>query len=294
MREPRFGAAAVVVGELIYIVGGANAGNWELDSIERLDSRTGFSEPFGRLKTGRIWPRAAVDGRTMYVLGGASSRRDAAGRMRQRADESVELVDLSTGQIARGPDLPEPRRSFGCVLLGGRIFVFGGVGQTETSVRQSRSTWILDLKTQRWSEGKPMATPRETEAAVVDGPLVVVAGGYNGVQALADVEVFDPGNGTWNRLPPLCRPTSAHSLARLGHQLYLFGHYDEPAQCLAYNLRTKQSEVIAAPFTGARHSAAVVVGDRLYVIGGRHDASAEALDLVQVFTRRKQPEGREE
>jgi hypothetical protein len=70
--------------------------------------------------------------------------------------------------------------------------------------------------------------------------------------------------------------------------------YSGTTTCLAYNLRTKQSEVIAAPFTGARHSAAVVVGDRLYVIGGRHDASAEALDLVQVFTRRKQPEGREE
>ncbi len=289
MREPRFGAAAVAQGDYLYIVGGSNAGSWVLDSIERMDCRTGASEPFARLERGRIWHRVVQVGRTLYVLGGETVTPDASGQPTQRPDDSVEIIDLSTGRIARGPALPEPMRSFGCVLVEGRIHLFGGLVQTGASAGRSDRTWIFDLKTGRWSRGEPMPTPREADAVLVDGPEVVVPGGYNGVEALAVVEGFNPRDGLWRTLPPLCRPASAHALAHLGHHLLLFGHYDDPGQCLAYDLRTGQSEPLALRFTGMRHSAAVVHGGRIYVIGGRAHELGEPQDLVQVFALREKP-----
>ena len=173
------------------------------------------------------------------------------------------------------------------MLLGGKIHVIGGFVRSGAKAVRTNSTVVFDLMTQRWSPGVPMPTPREAEAALVDGPEIVVPGGYNGVSALADVECFNLRDGTWRTLPPLCRPASAHSLAFLGHHLFLFGHYDAPEQCIAYDLRTRQSETISVPFRGARHSAAVVHQGRIYVIGGRGDESPKAFDLVQVFALRR-------
>lgn len=291
MREARFAAAAVAQGEHLYIIGGSNAGNWVLDSIERLDLRTGKSEPFARLQRGRLWHRAVIVGHTIHVLGGESTFVNAQGQTRLITEGSVELIDLPTRRVSRGPAMPEARRSFGCVLFDGKIHVIGGCLRSVEKEIRRHTTMVFDLTTQRWSPGAAMPTSRESEAVLVDGPAIVVPGGYNGVMALADVEFFNLRDGTWRTLPPLCRPASAHAVAFLGQHLFLFGHYDAPGQCLAYDLRTRRSEAIAVPFTGARHTAAVVHQGRIHIIGGRGDESPEAFDLIQVFALRQPGRG---
>lgn len=286
MREARFGAAAVIHGDHLYVSGGSNEGNWVLDSMERLDLRTGVSQPFGRLQRGRLWHRAIVVGQTMYVLGGATMDSGEGGQRIQGPDDSVELIDLPTGRVSRGPTMPDRRRSFACWQFDGKLHVIGGFVRSGSKSGWSNSTLLFDLSTKLWSRGASLLTAREAEAAVVDDSLVVVAGGYSGVGALDQVEFFDPRKGHWQALPPLCRETSAHAVALLGHELFLFGHYDDVAQCLVYDLRTRQSKAITAPFAGARHSAAVVHRDRIYLVGGRTAESSEGFARVQVFARR--------
>src|SRR5688572_22187256 len=48
MRERRLAPAAAVHGDFIYIVAGSGADTGPLDSIERLNVRTGDSEPFAK------------------------------------------------------------------------------------------------------------------------------------------------------------------------------------------------------------------------------------------------------
>lgn len=286
LRTPRFGAAVAAHGDYLYILGGSSADDWVLDTIERLDVRTGVTEPFGRLQRGRLWHRVVSVGMNLLVLGGDTVFAGTNGRMTLRTEDSVERIDLATGRATFGPPLPQPRRSFACSTAGGYVFVFGGYWRADNQAGWSNAAWRLDLATLRWEVLPPKPTPCEAEAALVHGPLFLLPGGFDGVKAIREVEMFNPRDNTWRTLPALCRPASAHAVAFLGHHLFLFGHYDDIGQCLAYDLRTRQSEVIAAPFTGARHAAAVVHRDRIYIVGGRTADSSVGLDLVQVFALR--------
>jgi hypothetical protein len=114
------------------------------------------------------------------------------------------------------------------------------------------------------------------------GPWIVAAGGYNGIP-LDEVEVFSPRAEAWFRLPPLCHAVSAYSSVVMGHYLFLFGNYSNPSELVAYNLFTKKSEAFSLRYKAARHTAAVIVQGRIYVIGGRVTATSRPVNYIQVF-----------
>jgi hypothetical protein len=300
MLEPRLAPAAVEHRGFIYIIGGLVSAGTATDSIERFDPRTGKSEIIGHLKVARLWHRAVVVGEKIYVLGGATpgglvrgSLNPAQGNARAglsspsvgplELSASVEIFDLATGTIARGPEMLGPRNQFACVFSGGRIFAIGGQREYRDKVTYTNTVEVLDVATSQWQEGPPMPTLRATEGAFVDGGFIVVAGGYNGTFATDVVETFDLRAATWRTIAPLCRSTSANSIVFYGSHLFLFGDFDSPERLLAYNLKNKQSEVFTLRYTPARHTAAVVADDKIFVIGGRAWSGSDSLRLIQVF-----------
>ena len=205
---------------------------------------------------------------------------------------SMEVVDLATRKVSRGADLPEARAAFACVEFSGKIYAIGGQVARGSTLARSGAMAVFDLATGKWSHGAPMPTPRESAAVWVDGGFIIVPGGYNGRVALDVVDVFNPRQGTWRSLPPLCRPMSAHSLVFLGHYLFLFGNYASPEELVAYDLFSKESASFTLEYKSARHTAAVVREGKIYVIGGKVYRSSEALDYIQVFTLRKKDDER--
>lgn len=308
LQESRVGAAAVVRGDYLYVIGGSDGreptrsaartmqlrnpedAGWRtrnpggdpariLDSIERVDLRTGEVQLFGRLRHGRVEHNAvAIDG-VAWVIGGRSVEAGDA-----LFDKSIEVVDLETGEVRDGPaDLPDPRMRFGCVELAGEVYVIGGMRLKGATPVNTNTVQVLNVQTGRWSDGLPMPTPRQCDATVVDGGFIVVPGGFNGKRGLTEVEVYDPRNRAWRTLPPLSRMTSAHSVAFLGRYLFLFGDYQEPGTALVYDLVQKQSQRVELKPSIGRHSTAVAHGRRLYVIGGKEPGAPEASNRIQVF-----------
>ena len=127
----------------------------------------------------------------------------------------------------------------------------------------------------------------DVDGVLTDGRVIVVPGGFDGRQARAEVEVFNPGDNLWRILPPLCRPTSANSSVFLDHYLFLFGDFATPGEWLAYDLKKKSSETFALQYTPARQTAAVVHEGKIYIIGGRASNISNPLRTIQVFARRK-------
>lgn len=292
LQTARFAPAAIVDGAKIYVFSGEDRHRQMLDTIECFDTRTGQSTIVGHLHAGRIWHRAVLVGREVYILGGygrsgGESDDDAA---RHGIDwvRTVEIFNLDTGQVRAGPTMPEPCTEPATILVEGQILVMGGKRLRGEQVGRTNSILTLDPRTGYWSEIRPMGVARQSDAVRVSD-FVLVAGGYNGEQALDAVECYNLRTRTWSRLPPLCQPVSAHATVCLGHNLFLFGNYSAPDEILVYNLLTKKSEVFTLRFTPARHAAAVACEGKIYVIGGRPDKRAAPIDSIQVFASTAHP-----
>lgn len=312
MREPRFATAAIAHRGAIYIAGGLNSTGTTSKTIERFDVSTGRTSIVAQLRVGRLWHGAVVVDDKLYVLGGSSfggaapnslkavsrliteARREGGGvplssmeSTRLDLERSVEIVDLATGTVSLGPPMPDARNQFGCIYAGGKIYVLGGVRDDRGRPIITHTTLVLDLATNQWRSGPPMPRIRSGTAALVDGGFIVAPGGYNGIRAIGEVDVFNPRNQTWSTIPALCSEMSAHSTVFLGQHLFLFGAYDSPELLLAYNLKTKKSETFTLGYTAARHTAVVVCAGLIYVIGGRENKESDPLDLIQVFEPKK-------
>lgn len=310
MKEKRFAPAAVTDGRYIYIIGGLDDSGALLDTVERFDPASGSSEEFARLHTGRLWHQAVFRQGKIYVLGGSSQAAGADSLsyfddlrglpearanarindynsqptgMRLMLEDSVEIIDLATRQVSAGVRMPQGKNNFGCVVLENELYILGGKSVYASRLALTNMVQIFSFTTGNWRDGLNMPTPRETPATLVDGPFIVVPGGYNGLRALDVVEAFDPRTGAWITLPKLCRPVSAHSLVFMGHHLFIFGNYEAPQELIAYDLVTKTSETFTLRYAAARHTAALVLNGKIYVIGGKVYKDSAALDYIQVF-----------
>ena len=307
LREARFAPAAVADGDYIYIIGGQDTARAALGSIERFDVRTGQSEEFARLKTGRFWHQAVVADGKIYVLGGVNGQlmhmRDTppsgdllagrrAGQNTPSQDQemeaanvleaSVEIVDLATRQVSAGVAMPDARAQFGSALIDGKIYVLGGRRLGARSAVRTNDVQIFDIKRGKWAKGAAMPVPGDMVATVVAPGVIVVAGGFDGDRPRHDVAVYNPGDKLWRVLPPLHRDVSSHSLVFLGHHLFLFGDYRSPSELVAYDLVTKRSEGFAFNFQKAWNPAALVHENKIYVVGGRVPSDAESVDAKSV------------
>ncbi len=128
-----------------------------------------------------------------------------------------------------------------------------------------------------------MIKPVVSDAVFVEGPLIIVPGGYDGSVASNEVQVYNPAQGSWGFMPSLCKRSSAHSVVLFGSFLFLFGNYSNPEELIAYNLATKTSETFTLQYTPARHAAAVALNGRIYVAGGKERIDSIPLDSIQVF-----------
>jgi hypothetical protein len=166
--------------------------------------------------------------------------------------------------------------------LGDKIILTGGIKARDGHLMQTNETAIYDPASNTWAKGLPMPTPREAHAVTV-GSMVIVPAGFRSNAALPVVEFFTPQENAWKTLPPLSRAISAHSLAVLDKYLFFFGDYANLDLVLAYDLSTRQTLPVTTKFEGLRHTAAVVLDKKIYVIGGNNDTSGTPSDLIQVF-----------
>lgn len=294
MTEARIGAAAVVAGDYVYVIGGSSTLTPAIKSIERFDPRTGRSERFAELQTGRSHAGAVAAGDKLYVFGGKTegfATNTAANIIGEASpvpfsgivpDDSVEVVDLSTRRVASGPPMPDARARFGCTLVGDKVYIVGGEKLEQDAFVVTNTVNVFDLATQAWTAGVPMPPEPRLANTLELRDLVLRFGGYNGHDQKADVVVFNPRKSVWTSLPAMTRALYAAPVFH-GHYIFFFGDSDAPQTVFAYDLITKTSEDIDVSAYPARFVAAVAVGPRIYVFGGMAGETAP-LDLIQVYS----------
>lgn len=230
MVEPRFAAAVVAEGDYLYIIGGSNQEGVRLDSVERVDLRTGRAEPWARLKVARRHHRAMILAGKIYVLGGTTGPRNPQDPL------SEELADYAGDDppIAEGmpPSLIAPSENLllPASLPSSRIdgTVSRGGSRSGSGFSYVSAVEVIDLTTGRVSEGPAMPLAKALFGCVTVAGKIMVIGGQklrNGsIVCTSTTEVFDPVANTWSAGVNLPTPRRGTASVVDGFVVFLGGY----------------------------------------------------------------------
>jgi hypothetical protein len=164
LPAPRGGHAAVVLNNMIHVIGGGNSRSTIADhsvfdpATNRWSKRASLPRALGS-------PAAVVFRGKLYALGGRSGPRDFG---------DVFVYDTSTDSWSTGPSI-EPRGTSGAVVFQDSIYVIGGESQAMSKVLPD--VLRLPAGASAWQDAPPMPTARSFARAVCFHGAVYVVGG---------------------------------------------------------------------------------------------------------------------
>jgi N-acetylneuraminic acid mutarotase len=164
LPAPRGGHAAVVMNNMIHVVGGGNSRSTIADhsvfdpATNRWSRRASLPRALGS-------PAAVVFGEKLYAIGGRSGSRDFG---------DVFVYDPSTDSWSTGPSI-EPRGTSGAVVFQESIYLIGGESQAKSKVLAD--VLRLSAGSSAWQQAPPMPTARSFARAVLFHGAVYVVGG---------------------------------------------------------------------------------------------------------------------
>ena len=155
MPTPRGGAGAAVIGDRIYVAGGA-ADRRSVGTLEAYD-----------LETGR-WSRLAPMGveRDHHGVAALEGKLHAVGGRRVEGSPMAdhERYDPATDDWERLPDIPEATSGFGFVAHDGRLIAAGGEDLPRRVL--TGSVWAYSPKSETWARLSSMSRPKHGFAMV--------------------------------------------------------------------------------------------------------------------------------
>lgn len=145
----------------------------------------------------------------------------------------VTLLDVKSGEWERLPAIPGLPRGLPTfcklVVTMGKLVAMGGWWQS--TWEPSRSVFVYDFSSQRWSQGADMPSGRNFFAVASVGSKVVVAGGHDAEKkALATVEAFDVETKLWETMPSMLEERDECTGVVMGGRFYVVSGYGTESQ----------------------------------------------------------------
>ena len=216
--------SAALLENRMFVFGGYNGVSW-LSDLLCLDLQASM---WRRLKVSGDLP-GAKEGHAMvvysswlYVYGGWDGAAvDELHRFHTNSCIWEKLLVAGSGPAICGHSMS---------VVNGHFFIFGGY----TGVSWSRDMFrlALDQDTLTWELVETQGTPkaRGYHSSVVISRFILIYAGYNGTHILGDLLAFDTETRAWSFPDPFTEHSldarNAHTMTRLGSELYLFGGYN--------------------------------------------------------------------
>jgi N-acetylneuraminic acid mutarotase len=203
---PRFEAAAAVVGERLYLLGGFHTPDLKVSSrCDVYDPMSDSWTPLADMPLPVTHAGVTVANGEVWVAGGFAGDHPGG------ATAEVWRYNVENNSWTPGPSLPEPRGSGSLVELDGELHFFGGVKADRDS--DASNHWVLRLEDRGgWQPRAPMLNARNHLSGVaLHGKIHALGGQYRHDFAPLDIdlhEAYDPATDSWSRLAPLLRPRS--------------------------------------------------------------------------------------
>ncbi len=236
-----------------------------------------------------------IDGR-WYLIGGLGNR--VVGHVMQIYDPAADRWSL-------GPDLPWGAGSAASAVIGGTLYVAGGIDGRKTVGTAAR----FDARGGAWIPIAPMPLPRNHAASGTDGRRLYVFGGRGPgsgddnevANGFAETQIYDPATDQWtvsgrgaDAPAPLPQARGGMGKAVFARgEFWVFG--GETATGAGATAQHVYDRVdiydpvrnrwrAGPPLPTARHGIfPVLIGSRIYVVGGGTHAAGSASAVVEVL-----------
>lgn len=278
------------VGDTAYVVGGRVTGGDRTAATWAYDTTTdSWSQLGDRPGPASERPAVVALGSRVYAFGGSTEQYNGA-------IDSAAYLDTGSGTWTSVAPMPTARTGATAAVLGGDIWVIGGLDSTGASVP---TVEIFDPDTGTWSAGPDLGTRRDVAGSAVSGGVLYVFGGRtrdsNGstpTLVLDSYEIYDPGVGSWvtATMPNMRR---AMAVGTAEGKIQLIGGELNPNNTALetvdeFDPATGTWSSLALMRTPRQGAAAATVADKVHVIGGGVLAGASGgtsySDVHEVFS----------
>jgi hypothetical protein len=200
----------------------------------------------------------------VWVLGGFDAGLQVSDRIWILG--GLEDDDPTTATWRPGPTLPRPMHHHNTAVVGGQIYVLGGL---EGSFVPFADSWVLDPAAGSWTELPPVPEAMGSAAVgVVDGEILLAGGLTPNTDTLG--YAFDPVAETWRPLPDLPAGRD-HAVGAGGDAMRVLGGRDDGLLEVRSDVWVLDGDrwVSAAPMPTARAgTAGTALPDGTVVVAG--------------------------
>lgn len=278
LKVDRYGHAAAAVKDKIFVFGGSSWGGRLANEIEIIDTQARTSTVTRIKIIPRRYARAVSDGkRYIYIVGGVYLGKKAS------IVPVIEKFDSQTLTVERITNQITPTRNPAVVLLHDKIYIAGG----RNIMREGPEGYtpvlnIYDIAEDTWTNGADMPKAVGSRATELNGKMYI-AGGYNGKAAINNLMEYDPLQDKWKSIAQMPHKVSANSLVGVNNKLFILGDYTRLNSSHSFDVMKNEWQSEVFDLIPARHSDAVVVGDKIYFIGGNVDSRDSVLGHIQIL-----------
>jgi Kelch motif len=214
LKHPTSGAAAVILGNTIHVLGGYRESRPQ-NLVFTYNTSTKEWHEMPCFQTKRGGCAAAVVQDRVHVIGGY--------------DGSLHLSSIEVFENNHWTMLPSRmkgrRSNCGAAVVGSTLYVAGG--EDERGVLNS----VERYQEGQWIQLPPMRTPRKSFAFAAIHQYLIAAGGNDGSKELDSCELFNTMTQEWTALPSLPAPRGHVCAATSDSSIYIIGGWDG-RQCL--------------------------------------------------------------
>jgi uncharacterized protein (TIGR03437 family) len=270
-----------VVGQKIYVIGGANSSGI-LNVNEVYDTTTDTWTTAAPMPTARTTGASAVVNNVIYAMGGGVTGGG-------NATNTVEAYDSVTNTWSAKASMPTSNNSVYAVVENGLIYLIGGFNN---NVRLT-TVWAYNPATDSWTALAPLKVGKALSAVGLIGSTIVSAGGLStdNTNGTADNEGYNALTNSWTTLAPMPAARFSACFETAGGMLYVAGGHSSTTAApftsmVAYNPVTNSwtSGLPAMP-NAVTNPASASLGGRLYCFGGSNTGqlSGVTYNYLQIY-----------
>lgn len=289
LSRPKNHACSAIVQGHLYIIGGCD-NLYVLNNVERLDLLTRTWSQGPRMMNRRSFASVAVLHNDIYIAGGCAKNMLYSNCP---ALQSMECFSTGLQQWRTLPAMVEPRALAVMTAMKDHLYISGGCKGCRHGDSVLSSMERFSPSGGVWTGLFPLLRKCIFGAQVVHGGYLYLCGGSAGNDCTNSAERFHHETSQWETLPPMkYARCGAVAVATQAGDIYVCGGCEKSEGSLVQNVAVVECfrswrdgwETANTMFTNRSFPSAAVLGDHLYVLGGK-DArgsvvtAAERLDL---------------